>query len=344
MAIDPSQPVQAGEALLAYLSALLGATALRFAEPPAPLGRGFDTHIYAFRLEADGLEPRWAQPLVLRLYTTASQAEKAAKDAAVQRFASAFGYPALEPLAIEPVAERFGLPVMVMERVAGAPMLERMGVNPFHIARLFASMAEAHVQLHRLPVEGCPLPYDGPLVDRRLEELRKRLDLAGLEEPKPGLRWLEDQSGTVRSETVSLCHNDFHPLNIMVRDDGSLVVLDWTDAALGDRHHDVARTVVLFRFAWIAAESGMERLALRLARGFLTSRYLGPYNKLFPVDRDRIHYWKALQAFHGWLQLLELERASPAMSGARPEAVQRLPPELLPLVRDYFWELARTSR
>ena len=60
MAIDPSQADQVASALLAYLADHLGVAGLRFAEPPQPIGRGFDTYIYAFRLEGDGLDSAWA--------------------------------------------------------------------------------------------------------------------------------------------------------------------------------------------------------------------------------------------------------------------------------------------
>jgi hypothetical protein len=51
---------------------------------------------------------------------------------------------------------------------------------------------------------------------------------------------------------------DFHPLNIPVADDGAPAVLDWSNATVGDRYHDVARTLVPF-CGPIAARSGAER-------------------------------------------------------------------------------------
>jgi aminoglycoside phosphotransferase (APT) family kinase protein len=145
----------------------------------------------------------------------------------------------------------------------------------------------------------------------------------------------------VTEEEPSLCHNDFHPLNILVADDGALTLLDWADASVGDRLHDVARTLALFRVAWIAAGSAAERVALRLARGFLASRYLTPYRRILPFDAARLRYWQALQTYAGWLQLVELEQAGPAVEGVRQDSVARLPPALLAQVRDDFRRLAR---
>jgi hypothetical protein len=84
--IDPANVDQVREALLAYVRGRLGPET-SFAEAPAALGRGFDTYIYAFRLsESAGLDAAWTQPLVLRVYPSIEQAQKADREAAIQRF------------------------------------------------------------------------------------------------------------------------------------------------------------------------------------------------------------------------------------------------------------------
>lgn len=344
MPLDPARAGEVAPALLEYARGRLDIDDVSYLETPAKIGRGFDTYIYSFRLQGEGLDPSWARPLVLRLYPDAGQADKAQREAAVQEFAASHGYPALTPLACERNAAPLGLPLMVMERAGGQPMLERFGFNVFKIGRLLGSLADAHAALHRLPIDGCPLPSEPPLVERRLTDFRGRIEeslLGGLDK---AMAWLEDRKGAVMPEELSLTHNDFHPLNVMVDDDGRLTVLDWSDGALGDRLHDVARTLGLFRFAWAVAESRVERVALRLGQGFLWSRYLDPYRRALPFDEDRLHYWLALQAFAVWLPLAEL--ADPefvARAEVREDTLERLPPELLPLLRTYFWQLVEAS-
>lgn len=113
----------------------------------------------------------------------------------------------------------------------------------------------------------------------------------------------------------------------------ALTVIDWSDATVGDRACDVARTVTLLSFAYIAASSAPERFILRAARGYLRSRYLAPYQRDFPLDPVRFAWWKAAQGITGWVQLLELEHnrttgatvtdaAAAIPAGARNEARQ----------------------
>ncbi len=43
-----------------------------------------------------------------------------------------------------------------------------------------------------------------------------------------------------------VCHGDFNPSNIIVKDDGQLYILDWAHATQGNASADVARTYLLF--------------------------------------------------------------------------------------------------
>jgi len=344
MRIDPANTDEVAAALRAYVAGHLGVADACLAERPERIGHGFDTYIYSFRLESQALAAGWERPLVLRLYAGEGDGAKAEREAAVQRFVTSRGYPALEPLAVETHASGFGLPLMIMERAPGVPMLERLGLNPRAVRRQFAAMADLHAALHRMPVEGCPLVSDEPLVERRLAEFRERLQHIDNDELQRGMRWLEQRKQTAVVEEPSVCHNDFHPLNILVADDGRMTVLDWSDAAVGDRLHDVARTLALFRFAWIAAESSLERIVLRLARGFLAGSYLGPYRRQLPFDEERLRYWLALQTFSAWLQLEELSAIDDlAAEGVRADSVQRLPTGLRAQLRQYFQTFTKAS-
>ena len=50
MPLDPSQPDEVAPALLEYARGRLGVDDISYLETPAKIGRGFDTHIYSFRL------------------------------------------------------------------------------------------------------------------------------------------------------------------------------------------------------------------------------------------------------------------------------------------------------
>lgn len=50
---------------------------------------------------------------------------------------------------------------------------------------------------------------------------------------------------------TKLCHGDFNPSNIIIADDGTAYIIDWSHATQGNASADVARTYLLF---WLAGE------------------------------------------------------------------------------------------
>jgi hypothetical protein len=118
-----------------------------------------------------------------------------------------------------------------------------------------------------------------------------------------------------------------------------MVVIDWSDARLGDRHADVARTLALFWIAKIAATSRLERWLLTAARGRLRSGYLAGYRAEAPLDDARLRYWEALHTASGWAQLLELPYDT---REAVPEMVSRIEPSLAAEVKRRFCRLTNS--
>jgi aminoglycoside phosphotransferase (APT) family kinase protein len=58
-----------------------------------------------------------------------------------------------------------------------------------------------------------------------------------------------------------LCHGDFNPTNIIIRDDGTPFILDWSHATQGNASADAARTYLLFSLSG-EAETAEEYLSL----------------------------------------------------------------------------------
>ena len=333
---DPDDKSAIRAALTECLCGLLGA--VEVVEGPDRYGAGLDTYVYAIRLRGE-LPPEWAAPLVLRVYPQAAQAGKAQREAAAQTFAADHGIAAPRPLLVEMSWEPYGLPFMIMERAPGSPLMERFK-NPLAIGRTIRAMAALQARLHSLPTDGCPLPYDGPLVDRWLaptKEQVKRFRPRGLDGP---LRWLEEHAQIVREEEPVLVHNDFHPLNL-VADGDRLTLLDWSDATLGDRHCDVARTLALFWLAPPLESNAVTRMVLTVLRRFIVPAYARAYRKHLPLDKRRLRYWQALHAFKAWAQIAVMRQEGEAAIGAPAGVLAQIPQALLPALQAYFEERAR---
>ena len=330
-AFDPDDSVGLALKLVRHLAGSVGE--IEVAEGPDRYSGGMDTYVYAIRFSGD-LPPGWRSPLVLRIYPSSEQIQKAEREAKIQRFVADQGFPAPRPLLLDTSCEPFGLPFMLMERAPGLNAVDRFR-NPLNIRSTIRAMATLQARLHSLPIDGCPLPYESPLVDRWLapsRDLIQRYHPPGLD---PHLAWLEEHASIVRDEAVALTHNDFHPLNIQVEGE-QMSLLDWPDAALGDRHCDVGRTLAVF---WLAApleKSLVARSVLRLLRRYIVPLYTREYRRHLPLDDRRLHYWQALHAFKNVVQFAVLRQEGEAALGARPGVLAEVPPSLARAIDDYF--------
>jgi aminoglycoside phosphotransferase (APT) family kinase protein len=255
---------------------------------------------------------------------TPLRAPQAAREAAVQGWSADRGYAAPHILAVLGPDDGFDLPTQVMERAPGTTMLDAVSAKPWRALRLVDQLAALALQLHGLPTDGFPTD-PATVVDHRLS--LSRMVVGQLDRPDlaAALGRAEALSARALDAPHVVCHGDFHPLNVMVDGDDASVI-DWTDAGLGPREADVARTALLFHIAAIAAGSAVERVVLRFAGPRLSRRYLRTYEEEVPLDPDRMRIWEVLHGVHGWAQVEMLhaggfEGASSAEAGQIPPSV-----------------------
>jgi aminoglycoside phosphotransferase (APT) family kinase protein len=286
------------------------------------------TFIWFGWLGGEGLPTAYRGPLALRVFSEPSEDDVLARESGVLEFVGGHGYPVPLPLTTARAADAdnpVGLPWMVMPKVPGRQLLEVLAGRPWSAGARLQELAALQVALHRIPVAGCPLPAEGALVDRWLDDKREQIEGPGDARANAVFARLRARADVVRNEEPVVCHGDFHPLNVLSRPLGSgfaHVIIDWTDSVVGDRHYDVARTVALFRLAAIAASSTAERLALKAAGPWLARSYRRAYERELAIDPSRFAYWTAAHLLRGWAQIVGLHEglydAGPGEAAAVP--------------------------
>ncbi len=338
--LSPPRQVDAGRApavataLLAYLQRRLSIRDLRYAARPTPVSDGWETYIYTFRLAADRLPPEWDRPLVVRIHVTCTGLKRARHEFAVPQLLVQRGYPVPEPMLKEEACDVFGGPFLIMTQVVGTPLLRALVAQPWNLLYFAGHKGELHARLHALPSAGLPARL-GPGLARRFAAMRTAIAQVGLAGLTPGLDWLEAHQ-PAEPEVPCILHLDYHPLNLIVRPDSSLAVLDWTYADLGDPHLDVGTTLMMLEAIPIAADSAWAWLAMRVGRPVLTQWYLHSYQRRHALDPDRLNYYRAWAALHQLVRYGRWLRAGPEAYDCKASATEHLSPAVLDAVARYF--------
>lgn len=92
---------------------------------------------------------------------------------------------------------------------------------------------------------------------------------------------------------VKLCHGDFNPSNVIVKDNGELYIIDWSHATQGNASADVARTYLIFMLA------GEEKIA---------EKYLSLFCEKTGISRSYYLRWLPIVAASQTVKKNENER------------------------------------
>ena len=211
------------------------------------------THAFAVGYVIDAEER--SEELILRLFPGVHGAAQAVKEFAVMKQVARWGVPTPRVDFVVTEKTPFEDPFIVMERVKGSSMADLLeGAPEREVLRLVGAMVDPLVRLHAMPPNDLIPAWPGAMIDDEpvtfvrpeLADMRIAVDRYGLHDFEPLLRWLEVRREESASGYTCVLHNDYHPLNIVVREgDGELIVLDWSFADAGDFRLDLAWSALL---------------------------------------------------------------------------------------------------
>mgnify|MGYP001823904810 CR=1 FL=1 len=206
--------------------------------------------------------------------------------------------------ATDGVVDVEGRPGIVLERIEGVSMWERMRTDPRTVSAYIVQLLDLQTEVQRTNVPGLVAMKDR--LRRKIGEATQlsesdRQRACGLLEALP--------SGE------ALCHGDFHPANVHLTRHGP-IILDWFDAARGDATADYVRSSLLMRppcdrGSWLAGATPelldhihSHYITELVRRDAFDARTFGPWEAVMAVarmsepvpDEDLITAWKSWKA------------------------------------------------
>lgn len=171
--------------------------------------------------------------------------------------------------------------------IEGKTLQQLMDENPDKLPEYMDKMVDLQLNIHS---KNCPLLNKlKDKMSRQILEIEELSDVARYD-----LRTRLDGM----PKHTKLCHGDFNPTNIIVREDGSMCVLDWVHATQGNASADVARTYLLFCLQDQAkADMYMDLFckktgtAKKYVQGWLPIVAAAQLSKKRPEEADLLHNW-----------------------------------------------------
>ena len=188
------------------------------------------------------------------------------------------------------VVEVNGRPGIVYERIDGPALIGNIERFPFRLREHAALLARLHAAIHTHTYS--PAPTDAPKQKRILAQQIQSAEVLPAAGRTAVLNLLD-----ALPDGDTLCHNDFHPLNVLIGPSGA-VIIDWESASLGSPCADVARTaltVALGRPVEGFPNLWVKKVSEWYLRAF-TSAYLASYRSFTHNHLADLRAWQTVQA------------------------------------------------
>ena len=300
------------------------------------ISAGWESDMYSFTVEHGPAGEHRREELILRIYPGDDAHDKSAREFHGMSQLHKAGYSVPQVLVLEREDSPFGKPFVIMEKIEGRVLWPILSSSPEEKKReLLTLFCKLFVQLHTLdwqPFVQDMARYDTgdpyAFVDRQLGEWRSIL--AGL--PQVGfllvLEWLEARRDHVPCLRPAPIHWDYHPGNVLLRDDGSAVVIDWTQVEISDPRFDLAWTLLL-----VGSYESVEW------RAFI----LREYERLAGAQVEQLEYFDVAACFKRLASVYFSLSLGPEKLGMRPDAVAMMRQQMGAHKRVYDLLLERTG-
>jgi len=174
------------------------------------------------------------------------------------------------------------------------------------------------------------------LLEHTLETVAARVEQGPLPGLTAALARLRARAPEFRNAPPSFLHLDYHPQNVLVKGLRVSGVIDWANAAIGDRHFDAATTAVIMSTSAMEHPRWMrDNVAGNNLRRTFNALYLALYHATAPMELRRLRYYQGLAGALRLSMLGMMRVRGPQSVGFRQGAISEVTPSVIRLLSDY---------
>lgn len=154
---------------------------------------------------------------------------------------------------------------LVSEHIEGTPLNKLMEEHPEKEDEYLNLFVDIQMKI---------LSNTVPLLNRIKDKYKRKIESAENIDNTTKYELLQRLEG-MKNHT-KICHGDFNPSNVIIKEDGSSYVIDWAHVTIGNASADVAKTFLLFSLA------GKKELA---------EKYVNLFSEKSGISKANIQRW-----------------------------------------------------
>ena len=154
---------------------------------------------------------------------------------------------------------------LVSEHIEGTPLDVLMNEHPEKIDEYLNTFVDIQLNI---------LGHKVPMLNRMKEKFHRKISEAENISENTKYELLQRLDG-MKNHT-KLCHGDYNPSNVIIKEDGTAYIIDWSHVTQGNASADCARTFLLFSM------EGKEELA---------KKYMNLFSEKSKIDIANIQRW-----------------------------------------------------
>lgn len=223
---------------------------------------------------------------IIKLAKANTSMDALRKEYANHRIAWECGLPVPQPFDLTEIS---GRPGIVLERVAGKTMMDRffdrvvVGENNEIEHDDIRLTARLLTRVHQASIENKELPSQKVEIKSNIRSVHY-LSKSEQERVIALLDSLETKQ--------CLCHGDPNPGNIIVKEDGEAVIIDWMNATIGNPEADLAEYIVMIRYAVLPSYFPKKtRIMFDSIREDLIDLFMNEYFRHTGISYDDVEPW-----------------------------------------------------
>ena len=170
---------------------------------------------------------------------------------------------------------------IILEHIEGKSLEQLMEENPDKIDEYMNIFVDAQLKIHS------KVEYN---LNRLKDKMKERIEATDLND---SIKFELNARLAGMPTHHKICHGDFDPSNVIIKDDGTVYVIDWAHVTQGNGSADAARTYLLFNLAGKKAEA---------------ESYLQKYSQTAGIDKHYIQKWIPIVAAAHLLKANEEEK------------------------------------